>query len=132
MRILTPDSAADLVNAGIITVPLAVGCIPRLNSWAFVSKLCNDEKSTGNLNDLTGRKLHRYRFWRRNFNGGTKPVTEQTQMDTLRVFIRFLETIDSVWRDLSEKIQSPLLLGSREDVPNVVLGRGQAEAVVDL
>ena len=53
-------------------------------------------------------------------------------MDTLRVFIRFLETIDSVWRDLSEKIQSPLLLGSREDVPNVVLGRGQAEAVVDL
>ena len=41
MRILTLDSAADLVNAGMITVPLAVGCIPRLNSGAFASKLCN-------------------------------------------------------------------------------------------
>ncbi len=40
VRILTPDSAADLVNAGIITVPLAVGCIPRLNSGTFASKLC--------------------------------------------------------------------------------------------
>ena len=40
-------------------------------------------------------------------------------MDTLRVFVRFLETIDAV-RDSSEKVQSPGL-GSREDVPDELL-----------
>lgn len=91
---------------------------------------CNDEKSIDNLNDLTGRTLHEYRLWRRNFNGGIKPVTEKTQMDTLRVFIRFLETIDGVRQDLSEKVQSPDL-GSKENVRDVMLGREQAEAVLD-
>ena len=41
MRILTLDSAPEPLNAGMINIPLAVGCIPRLNSWAFASKLCN-------------------------------------------------------------------------------------------
>lgn len=91
---------------------------------------CTEEKSIGNLNDLTGRTLHEYRLWRRNFNGGIKPVTEKTQMDTLRVFIRFLETIDAVRLDLNKKVLSPNL-ESKENVRDVMLDRDHAEAILD-
>lgn len=83
-----------------------------------------------NLNELTGRRLHENRLWRRNYNGGLKPVSEKTQMDTLRVFIRFLETIDGVQQDLSEKVQSPDL-SSNENVREVMLSRARAEPVLD-
>lgn len=89
-----------------------------------------DEEGIHNLNDLTGRRLHEFRLWRCNQNGGIKPVTEKTQMDTLRVFIRFLETIDAVSRDLSEKVQSPDL-GSKENVRDELLERDHAEAVLE-
>jgi site-specific recombinase XerD len=91
---------------------------------------CTDEKGIDNLNDLTGRALHEFRLWRRNLNGGIKPVTEKTQMDTLRVFIRFLETIDGVQSDLSEKVLSPNL-ESKENVRDVMLDSGPAEAILD-
>ncbi|AEH37537.1 tyrosine-type recombinase/integrase [Halopiger xanaduensis] len=91
---------------------------------------CNEEKSIDNLNELTGRNLHEFRLWRTNMNGGIAPVTEKTQMDTLRVFIRFLETIDAVRRDLSEKVMSPDLEG-KENVRDVMLNREHAEAILD-
>ncbi len=90
---------------------------------------CNDEKGIENLNELTGRNLHEYRLWRRNFNGGIKPVTEKTQMDTLRVFIRFLETIDAVQPDLSEKVLSPDL-ESKENVRDEMLDSEPAETIL--
>jgi integrase len=65
-----------------------------------------DEQDVENLNDLTGRQLHKYRLWRRN-EGDLAPVTEKTQMDTLRVFVRWLESVDGVEQDLSEKVLSP-------------------------
>lgn len=89
-----------------------------------------DEEGIENLNDLTGRRLHEFRLWRCNQNDGIKPVTEKTQMDTLRVFVRFLETIDGVPRDLSEKVQSPDL-GSKENVRDELLDREHAEAVLE-
>lgn len=91
---------------------------------------CNEEKEIDNLNDLTGRTLHEFRLWRRNFNGGIKPVTEKTQMDTLRVFIRFLETIDAAQSGLSEKVLSPDL-EAKENVRDVMLDRDHAEAILD-
>lgn len=89
-----------------------------------------EDNGIDNLNDLTGRKLHEYRLWRRNYNGGLKPVSEKTQMDTLRVFIRFVETIDGVQQDLSEKIQSPKL-GPKENVREVMLTSERAKAILD-
>jgi len=65
-----------------------------------------DEKGIENLNTLTGRQLHRYRLWRRE-DGDLNKVSEKTQMDTLRVFIRWLESIDGVEQDLSQKVLSP-------------------------
>lgn len=63
-------------------------------------------KRFDNLNELTGRQLHEYRLWRRE-DGDLNKVSEKTQMDTLRVFIRWLESIDGVEQDLSEKVPSP-------------------------
>jgi len=65
-----------------------------------------DQQDIENLNNLSGRQLQRYRIWRRD-EGDLSPVSEKTQMDTLRVFIRWLETVDGVEQDLSEKVLSP-------------------------
>lgn len=61
-----------------------------------------------NLNGLTGRDLQRYKNWRQG-DGNLNPTSLKTQMDTLRVFIRFLEKIDGVEPNLSEKILSPTI-----------------------
>ncbi|WP_201741176.1 site-specific integrase [Salinigranum halophilum] len=61
-----------------------------------------DEQDIDNLNDLTGRTLHRYRL-RRRADGDLAPPSEKSQMDTLRVFIRWFGTIDA---DVPEPIVS--------------------------
>lgn len=53
---------------------------------------CN-EKDINNLNALSGRDLHRYKLWRKE-DGDLNQVSVKTQMDTLRVFTRFCESID--------------------------------------
>ena len=69
---------------------------------------CDELEEIQNLNTLSGRQLHRYRLWRRE-DGNLNKVSEKTQMDTLRVFIRWLESIDGVEQDLSEKVLSPAI-----------------------
>jgi integrase len=91
---------------------------------------CEDVEEIRNLNELTGRKLHRFRLWRRDFNGGIKPVTEKTQMNTLRVFVRFLETVDGVHEGLSDKIQSPDL-DNNNRARDVLLTHDRAEEILD-
>jgi hypothetical protein len=66
------------------------------------------------MNDLTGRKFHEYRIWRRN-DGDLNRVSERTQMQTVSVFIRWCESIEAVPADLATKVQSPTL-GKTEDV----------------
>ena len=86
-----------------------------------------DERDIENLNELTGRTLHEYRLWRRN-DGNLAKASLNCQMDTLRVFVRFLGTIDGVHQDLHEKVRSPDLHPG-EDVREVMLDSEQAEAV---
>ncbi|WP_256290290.1 tyrosine-type recombinase/integrase [Halobellus inordinatus] len=76
----------------------------RLNHFL---QWCHNENLT-NLNPLSGRDLHRYRLWRRE-DGDLAPASEKTQMDTIRVFIRWCESIDAVHTDLSTKVISPSL-----------------------
>lgn len=97
---------------------------------SFFVRWCDDEKGIENVNELSGRNLHEYRIWRRNLNGGVKPITEKTQMDTLRVFVRFLETIDAVTQDLSEKVLSPDL-DDGANVRDVMLEPEHADAIFD-
>ncbi|MFB6185922.1 MAG: tyrosine-type recombinase/integrase, partial [Halobacteriaceae archaeon] len=82
-----------------------------------------------NLNDLTGRALHRYRMWRRE-EGDIKNVTEKTQMDTLRVFIRWAENIDAVPQDLSTKIKSPSL-NPGDNVSDDIVDAEHADEILD-
>ena len=87
-----------------------------------------DQRDITNLNSLTGRQLHRYRLWRRE-EGDLSIATEKTQMDTLRVFIRWLESIDGVSTDLHTKVQSPTLNGD-DNVRDVMLTEDEADRIL--
>jgi len=89
---------------------------------------CAEEGIT-NLNELTGRKLHRFRLWRRD-EGDLAPATEKTQMDTLRVFIRWVESIDGAPEDLHVKIRSPTLTGD-DNVRDEMLEDDRAEELLN-
>lgn len=66
------------------------------------------EEGIDNMNDLTARRAHEHRIWRRT-DGDKDPgnVTMKTYQDTLRVFTRWCESVDAVPENLSEKILSP-------------------------
>jgi site-specific recombinase XerD len=87
-----------------------------------------DEQDITNLNELTGRQLHRYRLWRRD-EGDLAPATEKTQMDTLRVFIRWVESIDGAPEDLHVKVRSPTLTHG-DNVRDEMLEDGRAEEIL--
>lgn len=78
----------------------------------FFVEWCEDESST-DLNELTGRSLKEYRLWRRN-DGDLAPASENCQMDMLRVFFRWLESIDGVPKDFHQKVRSPAIDRSDE------------------
>lgn len=87
-----------------------------------------EQESIDNMNDLTGRKLHEYRLWRKE-DGNLSPVSLRTQLETLRVFIRFCETIDAVPAELHDKILLPTL--SKEDEQREeILRSEQAEEIL--
>lgn len=87
-----------------------------------------EENSIMNMNELTGRSLHRYRIWRRE-EGNLAKVTEKTQMDTIRVFIRWAEAIDAVHQDLSTKVTSPSL-NSGDNISDDIVDSEQAEEIL--
>lgn len=88
-----------------------------------------DQESIMNLNDLTARSLHEYRLWRKE-DGNLKTITLKGQLSTLRVFIKFLESINGAEQDLHDK----LLIPSVEDeqaVSNSMLDSDRAEQILD-
>jgi len=85
-----------------------------------------DEEGINNMNDLTARRAHEYRVWRRSSDDrNPNNVTMKTAMDTFRVFNRWCESIDAVPNGLSEKILSPDLdkhENEREDMLDPEVG----------
>ncbi len=69
---------------------------------------CAEEASIDNMNDLTVRKLQEFKTWRRDENG-LKPITLRGQLDALRIFLRWCESIDAVEKGLHDKIVMPVL-----------------------
>ncbi|MFC4436481.1 MULTISPECIES: DUF7342 family protein [Natrialbaceae] len=65
-----------------------------------------DEKDIDNMNDLTGRHVHEYRLWRKE-DGDLNTVSLQTQMCTIRVFLRWCGSIEAVDPDLHTKVMVP-------------------------
>lgn len=88
-----------------------------------------EEEGVTNINSLTGRDLHRYRLWRRE-DGNLALASEKTQMDTIRVFIRWAETVSAVQPDLAEKVVSPTLTGD-DNVRDVMVDAEEAEQILD-
>ena len=88
-----------------------------------------EDKQISNLNELTGRQLHEFRLHRRE-EGDLAPTTEKTQMDTLRVFIRWLESIDGVKPDLHTKVLSPTL-SDGDNVREEMLEPERAKQILD-
>ena len=86
------------------------------------------EQGIENLNTLTGRQLHEYRLWRRE-DGDLNKVSEKTQMDSLRSFVRWLEAVDGVEQDLSEKVLSPTITAD-ENSRDVMLESDHASSVL--
>ena len=65
-----------------------------------------DEKGIDNMNDLTGRHIHEYRLWRKE-DGDLNAVSLQTQMSTIRVFLRWCGSIEAVDPNLYTKVMLP-------------------------
>jgi site-specific recombinase XerD len=96
----------------------------RLNY--FVS-WCADN-SIDNMNDLSGRNLHKYRLWRKE-KGELNKISMQTQMSTLRVFLKWCGTIEAVDPDLYNKVLVPQVNGEEEQ-RDVMLDAEHAEEIL--
>lgn len=73
-----------------------------------------DRNDIDNMNDLSGRTIHEYSIHLRNyFSGedgdGPAPMTMQTRLSAVRVFLRFCEDIDAVAEGLADKVELPNL-----------------------
>lgn len=96
----------------------------RLNPFV---QWCEQEGIT-NLNDLTARSLHEYRLWRKE-DGDLNTVSLRTQLSTVRVFVRFLESIDGVEQGLHEKMLVPTVKQG-EGTRDRMLEQDKAEAIL--
>lgn len=67
---------------------------------------CETEREIESMAELTGRSLLEYRLWRQE-DGDLKPVSLQTQLSTLRVFLKFCDDIDCIVSGLWDKVPIP-------------------------
>jgi len=65
-----------------------------------------DEEGIDNLNDLTGRDIHRYRLWRKE-DGDLNKLSLRMQMSTLRVLLKWAGSIEAVPENLYDKVLVP-------------------------
>lgn len=91
---------------------------------------CADDGDIQYLSDLNPIDCHRYKQWRRNEHD-INNVTLKTQLDTLRVFLRWAdETIDAAQNDISEAVLSPAL-SDGDNERDVMLDADAAQAILD-
>ncbi|WP_121822848.1 tyrosine-type recombinase/integrase [Halostella salina] len=87
-----------------------------------------EERGIENLNNLTGRDLHRFRTWRSKQDIGT--MTLRTNLATLRVFLEFCASVDAVEQGLREKVVLPEV-DKEEQSKDVKLDVDRAEAILE-
>ncbi|WP_336326522.1 tyrosine-type recombinase/integrase [Halovenus sp. HT40] len=125
---INPDTALELYLADRENNVTEATIYSHRSRLGHFVRWC-DEQGISNLNNLTGRQLHEYRLWRRD-EGDLSPAAEKTQMDTLRVFIRWVESIDGASEDLHVKVRSPNLTGG-DNVRDVMLEEDRAEELLE-
>lgn len=84
-----------------------------------------DERDIETMESLDGKNLHEYRLWRRD-DGDLNSVSLHTQLSTLRVFLKFCESIEVVEDGLYDKLVIPSLTDG-EDQRDTILPPDQAE-----
>ena len=124
---IDPETALELYIAEKETSVADATVASHKSRLSFLLRWC-EERDIENLNELTGRRLQEFRLWRRNVGDLTK-VSEKTQMDTLRVFVKWLESIDAVEQDLHKKVRSPDIT-PRENSRDVMLDTEDAETML--
>lgn len=90
-------------------------------------KWCEAEEIK-NLNDFTGRDIHRFRVKRRN-EDGLATASMKGQLATLRMFLRFCASIDAVPSGLDEKIILPKTTAA--DVRDEMVSTDRAQLILD-
>lgn len=125
---IEPDHALDLYIADRENSVSQATIYSHRSRLGHFVRWCNDEADISNLNVLSGRQLHEFRVWRR-MEGDLSPATEKTQMDTLRVFIKWLESIDGVEQDLHTKVLSPNLTGD-DNIRDEMLSSERADRIL--
>jgi integrase len=102
---ITPQEALDLYLEDKGRECQAATVRSHRSRLGFLIEWC-DQQGIDNMNDLTARELHEFRVWRRQ---DLNVVSEKTQMDTVRVFVEWCETIDAVQPGLFKKIKPPVI-----------------------
>jgi len=85
-----------------------------------------EREDIDNLNDVSGRDIQRFKLYRKQ---QVSTVTLKSQMDTLRVFLRFCESLDGVRDGVAESVVSPTV--DREDnVSGAILPTDRTETIL--
>ena len=124
---IEPRQAVDLYLADRETEVTQARLYAHSSRLGHLVRWCEEQEIT-NLNELTGRKLQEYRLWRRR-DGDLSKASEKTQMDTVRVFVKWLEAIDAVEPDLHTKVRSHTLTGD-DNVRSVMLDHERATEIL--
>ena len=124
---IDPETALELYIAEKETAVADATVVSHKSRLSFLLRWC-EERDIENLNELTGRRLQEFRLWRRNVGDLTK-VSVKTQMDTLRVFVKWLESVDAVEQDLHKKVRSPDIT-PQENSRDVMLETDDAGAML--
>ena len=124
---ITPDEAVELyLDSRSHEVADSTYHAHKSRLGHFV-RWCEGDGEIESMNDLSGIDFNRYKIWRRE-DGDLNNVTVNTQLHTLRVFIKWAESIDAVRPGLHEYITPPSM-APKEDVRTVIL---DDEAAADI
>nr|WP_233563253.1 tyrosine-type recombinase/integrase [Haloarcula sp. Atlit-7R] len=86
-----------------------------------------EQDGIDNMNDLSGRDIHRFRVKRRN-EDELATASMKSQLATLRLFLRFCASIDAVEPGLDERIILPTT--TAKDAREVLLPKDQADEIL--
>ncbi|WP_267639649.1 tyrosine-type recombinase/integrase [Haloarchaeobius amylolyticus] len=124
---ITPREAVDLYLDTRKTELAASSLTAHRSRLGHFIRWC-DEQDITNLNDLTPRDFTKFSIWRRD-DGDLNNVTLNTQLHTLRVFIRKCEAFQAVLPRLHVYVE-PTRLAPREGVRHAFIEPEIAKRII--
>ena len=133
LEAITPEKAIEMFTDARIQELRPSSQYQYESALGFFAEWC-DKQGMDNLNDLTGRKLHQYRIWRR--EDGAKKVdrlsqsTEKTQQTCVRQFIKYCEQINAARPNLHETVVIPNV-SEEDEARDEALDGDHAQEILD-